>query len=187
MNLFIRFIYRVTDWLGVVACLLLISLVALISFNVLARYAFNASSIGLEELAWHFYALIFLFGIPYAMRHGAHVRVDVIYERFSNQWQNWVDLLGTALFLIPFAAIVVWSGWHFTLAAYQLGAQPTSLEEFFTMLVGSGIGEQSQDPGGLLNRWLIKGAIPFSFLVLLLTAIAILFEKLQIVIAGSDQ
>jgi len=74
--------------------------------------------------------------------------------------------------------IICWAGWNFTLAAYQLGGQPGSVGEFFTQLVTSGIGEKSQDPGGLLNRWIIKGVIPLSFFFLLLSAIAFAAEKI---------
>lgn len=180
MNSYVRLVYRLSDFLGAIACVLLIALVGLISANVIARYAFDASSIGLEELAWHFYAAIFLLGIPYALRHGAHVRVDVLFDKFSPIWQARVDLIGSALFLIPFAVIVIWSGWLFTLSAYQLGAQPESMADFFSMLTGSGIGERSQDPGGLLNRWIIKGVIPAAFVALLLTATAIIIEKIAL-------
>ena len=72
---------------------------------------------------------------------------------------------------------MIYTGWQFTLAAYQLGPQPGSLSEFFTQLVTTGVGERSQDPGGLLNRWIIKAVIPLSFLFLLMSAVATLLEK----------
>ena len=181
MNAYVRLVYRLVDILGAVACLMLIILVLMISYNVIARYAFDLSSIGLEELSWHFYAVIFLLGIPYALKHGAHVRVDVIYDRLNTRKQLMIDLIGTVFLLLPVSLIVVWAGWSFTAAAYQLGAQPSGLGEFFSMLVNQGIGERSQDPGGLLNRWIIKLVIPFSFFVLFLTGIAVAIEKLQAV------
>ena len=179
MNTYVRLIYRLTDLLGAIACALLILLVLMISYNVIARYVFSLSSISLQELSWHFYASIFLLGIPYALRHGAHVRVDVIYDRLSKPRQLLIDFIGTLILLIPVCLVVIWTGWNFTTAAYQLGSQPSGLGEFFSMLVNEGIGEKSQDPGGLLNRWVIKLMIPLSFFFLLLTSIAIAIEKLQ--------
>lgn len=174
---FIAVVNRLIDWLGALAAGLLILLVLLMSYNVLARYAFNSSSIGLEELSWHFYSCVFLLGIPYALKHNGHVRVDLLFERFSTRNKLIVDLAGTALFLIPTCLVVIWAGWHFTAAAYQLGVQPSSADEFFSQLVSSGIGEKSQDPGGLLNRWIIKAIIPLTFVFLLLAAISQLIEK----------
>jgi len=173
---------RFTYWLGALAALLLILLVVLMAYNVLMRYAFSGSSIGLEELSWHFYAAVFLLGIPYALKSGAHVRVDLLHENFQPKTKALIDLLGTAVFLIPTCLIVSWAGWNFTVAAYQLGGQPESVAQFFSQLVSSGIGERSQDPGGLLNRWIIKGLIPFSFCCLLLAAIAFFLEKLQVLL-----
>jgi len=177
VHAYIRFTKALVRGLGAIASGLLIMLVLIMCYNVIARYAFSASSIGLEELTWHAYAAIFLLGIPYALQTGSHVRVELLYERFSNSNQHKVDLFGTALFLIPACLIVIYTGWNFTLAAYQLGAQPSSLTEFFTQLISSGIGERSQDPGGLLNRWIIKAVIPLSFLFLLMSAVATLLEK----------
>ncbi|MFT6406779.1 MAG: TRAP-type mannitol/chloroaromatic compound transport system permease small subunit [Arenicella sp.] len=185
--IFIHIVKRLVAALGSIASGLLILLVLLMCYNVIARYAFSASSIGLEELTWHAYAAIFLLGIPYALQSGAHVRVDLIFEKMSPRNQQLVDLAGTALFLIPTCLVIIYSGWQFTSAAYQLGHQPDSVGQFFSQLVSSGIGERSQDPGGLLNRWIIKAIIPLSFLFLLLAAIASLMEKWIEFRLGADQ
>lgn len=169
--------------LGAIAAAMLVLLVLLMAFNVIMRYAFSASSIGLEELSWHFYAAIFLLGIPYALKSGSHVRVDLLHENFKPKTQAIIDLIGTAVFLIPTCVIIIWAGWNFTVSAYQLGGQPESIAAFFEQIVTTGIGEKSQDPGGLLNRWIIKGVIPFSFFCLLLAAIAFFLEKLQILLS----
>ena len=176
-NAYIRFTKTLINGLGAVASGLLILLVLMMSYNVIARYAFSTPSIGLQELTWHAYAAIFLLGIPYALQTQAHVRVDLFYERFSKATQLKIDLLGAAVFLIPSCLVVIYTSWHFTSAAYQLGVQPSSVTEFFNQLVSTGIGEKSQDPGGLLNRWIIKAVIPLSFLFLLMAAVSSLLEN----------
>lgn len=185
LNTVIKRIGQMQSALGAISSFLLIALVLIMTFNVIARYAFSASSIGLEELSWHIYAAIFLLGIPYALKSDGHVRVDLLFEKFSNKTQALIDLVGTLLFLIPTCLIIIWAGCNFTIAAYQLGAQPDSISSFFNQLVSTGIGEKSQDPGGLLNRWIIKGVIPLSFLCLLLAALAFGAEKILIFTKGS--
>ena len=175
----IKRIGQLQTFLGALASVLLIFLVILMAFNVIARYAFSGSTLGLEELSWHLYAAIFLLGIPYALKSDTHVRVDLLFEKFSNKTKAIIDLVGTLVFLIPSCLIICWAGWNFTLAAYQLGVQPSSVSEFFNQLVSSGIGEKSQDPGGLLNRWIIKGVIPLSFFFLLLSAISFAAQKIM--------
>ena len=177
LNSSIKFIDRVQTSLGIIASALLIALVLLMAYNVIARYAFSASSLGLEELTWHLYAAIFLLGIPYALKTDSHVRVDLIFEKLSPKAQAIIDLVGTLLFLIPSCLIIAWAGWQFTMSAYQFGQQPDSISAFFNQLTSTGIGEKSQDPGGLLNRWIIKGIIPLSFVCLLLAGIRVGLEK----------
>ncbi len=172
-----RLIDRTSLLLGNIAAALLVVLVLLITYNVVMRYTFRASSIGIEELSWHIYAAIFLLAIPFALKTESHVRVDLFYEHFSEKTKALVDLVGACIFLIPTCLVVMWSGWHFMLAAYQLGAQPETLVEFFQMLAGEGIGERSQDPGGLLNRWIIKGVIPLSFAFLLLSSLSFMMDR----------
>ena len=179
LNSIIKFIGRLQTVLGAIASTLLIALVLLMAYNVIARYAFSASSIGLEELTWHFYAAIFLLGIPYALKTDGHVRVDLIFEKLSAKTQAIIDLTGTLIFLIPTCIIIAWTGWQFTASAFQLGNQPESVAAFFNQLTTTGIGEKSQDPGGLLNRWIIKGVIPISFVCLLLAAIRVACEKVM--------
>lgn len=172
-------IKQFTKLVGSLAACMLVLLVLVISYNVIARYLFSASSLGLEELSWHLYAAIFLLGMPFALQSNAHVRVDLFYDHFTPKTKALIDLVGTVVFLIPTCLIIIWSGWHFTISAYQLGAQPDSVSNFFDQLVSTGIGEKSQDPGGLLNRWVIKGVIPLSFFFLLLSSIVLFFEKIE--------
>ena len=112
-----RGINRIIDAAGALAAFLLIMLVLIISWNVIARYSFSASSIGLEELSWHIYASIFLLGLSYALKTGSHVRVDLVFENLSTRTRATIDLFGTLLFLIPFCLIVIWSGWLFAIEA----------------------------------------------------------------------
>lgn len=171
---------RLMDWLGNIAAAMLIMLVLIMAYNVIGRYAFRASSLGLEELSWHLYAAIFLLGIPFALRSGAHVRVDLVYEKLSVKTQALIDLVGCLLLLLPTCLVIIWGGWQFTAAAYGLGDQPDSISAFFQQLLSGGIGEKSQDPGGLLNRWIIKGVIPLSFFFLLLAGVSFFIHKLNI-------
>ena len=174
------------DLLGKLAAAMLILLVLIMAWNVIGRYAFRSSSLGLEELSWHLYAAIFLLGIPFALRTDSHVRVDLLYENFTPKTQALIDLVGSILLLLPTCLVIIWAGWSFTAASYGLGGLPDSLSTFFTQLVSTGIGERSQDPGGLLNRWIIKGVIPLSFFFLLLASVAFFIRRLNVFLGFSS-
>ncbi|MES9898362.1 MAG: TRAP transporter small permease subunit [Sedimenticola sp.] len=151
---------RFSDWLGILAAALFVLLLFNVFYDVIMRYIFNDVSIGMQELEWHLYSMIFLLGVPYALRHGGHVRVDLIYERLSLNKRAWIDLFGTLLFLLPFTALVAWYGVNFTIESWQLG-------------------ERSGDPGGLHYRWLIKSMIPIAFTAMFLSGIGLVLHSIN--------
>ncbi|MCM0613425.1 TRAP transporter small permease subunit [Marinobacter sediminum] len=132
---------RLSNLCGWVACAAMILMAANVFYDVLARYAFNEVSIGMQEMEWHLYSVVFLLGIPYALRTDGHVRVDVFYTNWSSKAKAWVNLAGAVLFVIPFAYLIGIYGYDFALDSYSMG-------------------EGSGDPGGLPHRWIIKAVIP---------------------------
>ena len=73
--------------------------------NVLLRYGFNTGSVWSQELEWHLMSPICLFGMSYALRHGEHVRVDVLFASFSERNKQFVEII-TALISMAICAIV---------------------------------------------------------------------------------
>ncbi|CZF79515.1 Tripartite ATP-independent periplasmic transporters, DctQ component [Grimontia celer] len=155
-----RSINRIADVLGWIASTLFLLLVINVFYNVVMRYVFNQVSIGSQELEWHLFSAVFLLGIPYALKTGGHVRIDVFYERWPQKIQAVIDLLGCLILLLPFSFLIFYFGLDFTREAYQLG-------------------EGSGDPGGLPHRWVIKGMIPVSFLFLFLIGISNSLNAIQ--------
>ena len=58
-------------------------LVLLVVYDATVRYLFSGGSIALQELEWHLFDVIILFGIAYTLRENAHVRVDIFYASYS--------------------------------------------------------------------------------------------------------
>ena len=140
------------------AAMWLVLLATLISSgNAVMRYGFDLSSNAWLEIQWYLFALIFLLGAGYTLKHNGHVRIDILYGRFSPRLQAWVDLIGGLLFLLPLCGLMVWMGW---------GGFADSLT----------VNETSPDAGGLL-RWPIKLAIPLGFALLLLQGVAEVIKR----------
>ena len=150
---------RFIDGVGIVIAILMLLMLANVFIDVVMRYLFNNVSIGMQEMEWHLFATMFLFGIGYSLKENAHVRVDMIYERLGEKVQAIINILGTLVFLAPFSLLVIHYGLDFSREAYELG-------------------ETSGDPGGLPHRWLIKAAIPGSFVFTLLCGLYVILEQL---------
>jgi len=142
-----RFLRRLGDAASWVWALLL----AVIVTNVVLRYVFGSGRIEFEELQWHLYSVGFLCGLSYCVSADAHVRVDVLRDRFSPRRQAWIELYGLLLLLLPFIALV------------SVFAVPFVAESWRS-------GEISPSPGGLPYRWAIKGALLAGFVLLGLAA-----------------
>lgn len=84
-------------------------LIVLVQFAlVMARYVFSLGSIWLDETVMYAHAGLFLLAAAWTLQTGGHVRVDVFYAEASPRTKAWIDLVGTLVFLLPFAAAVFW-------------------------------------------------------------------------------
>ncbi|MEA1914595.1 MAG: TRAP transporter small permease subunit [Campylobacterota bacterium] len=152
---------KITDFIGSITAIVMLLMMVNVFFDVVARYAFSNSSVGMQELEWHLFSVMFLFGIVYALKEEAHVRVDFIYDRLSDKKRAVINILGTILFLLPFTLLIIFGSYEYVYDAYE-------------------IGEISEDPGGLTHRWIIKAMIPLSFIFLLLTAIGYILKNIRV-------
>ena len=152
-------IERFTDLTGRAASWLVLVIVVLMAVNVLLRYMFSVGTVWAQELEWHLLAPLILFGMSYALLHGEHVRVDVLYAHFSPRKQLYVELLSSAL-SVAISLIIIWLSLKYVHQAWA-------------------IGEQSSDPGGLPYRWLLKALIPIGFLFFILQSVAMALGTLD--------
>jgi TRAP-type mannitol/chloroaromatic compound transport system permease small subunit len=148
-----RLIDALSGALGHLLAALVPFLVALTFGLVVARYAFGLGSIAAQELVLWLHAVVFMLGAAVCLRHGRHVRVDVLQQRWSSRTRAWVELAGVLLFLLPFAGLLLWLSLDYVAASW---AQR----------------EASREPGGLPALYLLKGVIPLAAGLLLLQGIA---------------
>ncbi|MBK1850746.1 TRAP transporter small permease subunit [Marinobacter sp. 1-4A] len=158
---------RLSALCGWIACVAMLLMAGNVFYDVVSRYAFNEVSIGMQEMEWHLYSVVFLFGIPYALRTDGHVRVDVFYTRWSGKAKAWVNLIGALIFVIPFAYLIGIYGYDFAVNAYEMG-------------------EGSGDPGGLPQRWIIKSIIPITALFIAIAGLNMATYALR-VMSGEKQ
>jgi TRAP-type mannitol/chloroaromatic compound transport system permease small subunit len=141
------FIGRSISWLSTL-------LVIVVCFDVFTRYFMRSSSVAVQEMEWHIFAVLFLVGAAYTLKEDAHVRVDVFYSRMTPRGKALIDLIGCLIFLIPFSLLVIYTSQTFISMSYA-------------------IQETSPDPGGLPYRYLLKAMIPLGFFLVLLQGISI--------------
>jgi len=142
---------RATSWLT-------LFLVLLVCLDVITRYFFSSPQTWVRELEWHIFALIFLLGAGYAFKYDRHVRVDLFYTKMEEKDKALINLVGSALFLLPWCIVICF-------VSFQFGLQ--SLR----------INETSPDPDGLPARYIIKFSIAIGILLLFLQGISSVLES----------
>lgn len=140
-------------WTGALCGLCTLSVVLLMFGLVVMRYGFDKGSIALQELVLHLNATAFLLGGAYALLRDAHVRVDILQQRWSPQTQRWAELAGLALLLLPFCAVLLWTSLDYVAMAWSLR-------------------EGSREAGGLPGLYVVKSLIPASAVLLMLAGAA---------------
>ena len=151
MNALLKF-SRSVDWLntqiGKHVIWLILASTVISAVNAIVRKAFNVGSNAFLEVQWYLFAGSFLIAAAYTLLNGEHVKIDVVYSKFSKRNQTKIDIFGFLCFLTPVCVAMLWYGIPFFLQGYRSG-------------------EISTNAGGLI-RWPVYALIPLGFGLLLL-------------------
>ena len=136
---------------GKVASIFWPVLVAIITINVVMRYALGSGRVEFEEIQWHLFAIGFLLPLGWCALVDAHVRIDVMAEHYPLRTRLWIELFGLLAWLLPFVLVVLWYTVPFVAYSFR-------------------IDEVSEAPGGLPYRYVVKAFLFIGFFFLGLAA-----------------
>jgi TRAP-type mannitol/chloroaromatic compound transport system permease small subunit len=154
------FIDAINNRVGRLAYWLTLAAVLISSGNATVRYLFNLSSNAWLELQWYLFSAVFLLCGGYALLHHAHVRIDVVYSRWSRRVQLWIDLLGTVFFLMPMAIFILYLSWPVFVNALMNG-------------------EVSSNAGGLII-WPARMLLPVGFFLLTIQGVSEIIKRIAV-------
>lgn len=107
-----------------------------------------------QELEWHLHAALFLLCLGYGYVRNSHVRIELVRERFDLETRAWTEFLGCIVFLLPYAALVLYFSIDFAQRSYAMNEVSSALT-------------------GLPYRWVIKSFVPIGMVLLLLAGFAV--------------
>jgi TRAP-type mannitol/chloroaromatic compound transport system permease small subunit len=108
----VRAIDKFTDTTGICIAWLNVPLVLAVSYEVLARYLFNAPTIWSFDITYMLYGTIFMLGSAYALHKGAHIRTDFFYEKWSDRTRGMVDSISYLVFFFPSILMLLFVSGH---------------------------------------------------------------------------
>ncbi|WP_239923657.1 TRAP transporter small permease subunit [Agaribacterium haliotis] len=131
---------------------LLLFMALCVSLVVFLRL-FNIGSTALQESISYTHAFVFMLCLAYTVATDGHVRVDIFYRRMGREQKAWVNLVGSLMFLLPFALFLLFISWQSCVQSWR-------------------IGEASLNPGGLPLVFVLKTLPPLAGFLLALQALA---------------
>ena len=152
MRLLIRFADSDNEVAGRIAAWLSVALVMVVASLVAVRFFFDLGSIAVQEAVLWLHGALFLLALGYALKHHAHVRVDVFSQRWSARTRARVECAGIGLFLLPLCVFTLWISYDYVAASWGQ--------------------REGSNSAGLPGWYLVKTLIPLSAALLLLQAVA---------------
>ncbi|WLR95859.1 TRAP transporter small permease subunit [Shinella sumterensis] len=163
---FSRLIDAVTESVGKAVGWLILVAVLVSAGNAVVRKAFNISSNAWLEAQWYLFGGAFMLAAAYTLAQNEHIRIDVVYGKFSRRVQHWIDLLGHCLFLMPFVLLMIYYLVPYVLMSYRSG-------------------EGSSSAGGLIV-WPAKAILLAGFLLLAAQGVSEIIKKIAIMRGDMD-
>ena len=155
----LAFFARIGAWAGLV-------LVIVVVFDVISRKAglnkeavFGFNSTQFQESEFWLHTFLFALVMGYAYTRQAHVRIDLFRDRVPLRGKYLIEILGCALFLIPYSII-----------AFDLSI-PYVVNSFNQ-------GEVSKSVIGLSHIWVLKSALFFMYGLLGMAGVSQMFKAI---------
>ena len=149
----IRVIDGFSNLTGKLISLAMLLLVGMISYEVCARYLFNAPTAWVYESSYMVNGSAFMLGCAYALLKGAHIRTDIFWERYSERRKGIIDLLSYLVLFFPAM---------FTLMAISIDDAWLSYS----------IGERSQESVWRAIMWPFRATIPLAALLFMIQGVS---------------
>ena len=161
MKQFQILIDKLTDNIANGLLYILIVLIVLVFSSVFFRYIFNMSYIIVQEIIMYLHALIFMFGISYALKENSHVKIDVLYNTLNKKAQRVISIAGLVSFIVPTALFIIYISIDMVTQSWV-------------------IFEGSSEAGGLDLVFILKSLIPISGILIFLQGISELIKHIRV-------
>lgn len=126
IKLYVRYVDAVSYRVGRFAMYLIFAMIGILLFSSISRTAFNVPHIWVVEMAQFVMAAYYLLGGGYSMRLDGHVRMDLLYGRWSERGRAIADTLtgGFLIFYLVFLLVGGISSVEYALAYGQKNYTP---------------------------------------------------------------
>lgn len=156
---------RTNDVTGRGLAWLSIAMVVVQFMVVIMRYVFGVSWLMMQESIIYMHGILFMIAAGYTLLYDGHVRVDIFYRDAKERTKAMVDMLGSALLLIPVMIMIL------------LGAVPYVRQSWASL-------EGSVETSGIPAVFLLKTVILVFCILLGMQGVSLFIRSLITVMGG---
>jgi TRAP-type mannitol/chloroaromatic compound transport system permease small subunit len=149
----IRAIDGFSNITGQLIALTMLFLVAIITYEVVARYFFRAPTVWVYESSTMANGSAFMLGCAYALYKGAHVRTDIFWDNYSERTKGFIDLISYLVLFFPVMITIM----------------VISIDDVVHSYV---TGERSQESLWRAIMWPFRAAIPLAALLFMIQGVS---------------
>jgi TRAP-type mannitol/chloroaromatic compound transport system permease small subunit len=117
----VRFIDRVSDWVGRQFAWFAVPLALLITYEVFCRRILNNPHIWSFEVTTCLYAIQFMMVGGYGLLHNSHVNIDTLYIYLPRRVQAAFDVVSYLVMFFPFVLIMFYAGTDLAIESVAAG------------------------------------------------------------------
>ena len=97
---------------------LIVPMVLSLTWEVVARYVFNAPTVWAYDMTFMLYGTFFMIGAAFTLQRRGHIRTDSYYGDWSPRRQAWTDLVCYVVMFMPVAGVFLFAGWGYFVKSY---------------------------------------------------------------------
>jgi TRAP-type mannitol/chloroaromatic compound transport system permease small subunit len=155
----VRVIDGFSEWSGKAVAWLIFPLFLGLTYEGVARYLFNAPTLWAYDLSYMLYGALFMLGAHYTLLKGAHIRTDMLWEKFSPRTKGRIDAVAYIFFFFPAMILLFYASvdeaWH----SWRMG-------------------ELSEQTAWRPILWPFKAVVPLTSFLLLIQGVSELLKSL---------
>lgn len=121
MKKIVQVINSISEFTGQIVKFLVVGLIIVLCYEVISRYVFNNPTIWALETAKMLMGTFGACGWAYTYLYDGHVRVDVLYIRFSRRGKAWINVIMSIIFLFPICIILISAGIRWAIFSWKVG------------------------------------------------------------------
>ena len=155
----------VSEWSGKIFSMLILAITGILMYEITMRYVFNAPTIWAHETCQHLFGGYSILAGAYVLLYYAHVKVDIIYARFSPRGRAIIDSVTYLVFFV-FVGLMLWHG--IGLASHSVKIGEVSFSPFAPVI------------------WPLKLTVPIGAFLIFLQGLAHFTRVLNMAITGKE-